>query len=68
MQWKTVIKQTQQLYSWRTISKFAFLPTKLTDGHTVWFEFYHSNQQYTYVGTREKWITAQTKIINTHQL
>ena len=31
----------------RTVKRFAFLPTRLSDTNTVvWFEFYHVEQEY----------------------
>lgn len=33
----------------RTVKRFAFLPTRLSNSDTVvWFEFYHVEQEYTY--------------------
>lgn len=38
MQWKTAKDWTNKT---RTLKEFAFLPTKLDNGKTIWFESYY---------------------------
>lgn len=44
----------------RTVKRFAFLPTRLSDSNTVvWFEFYREDQEYDlygYGGKSYAWI------------
>lgn len=45
----------------RTIKRFAFLPTPLDDGITVWLEQYYVKQGWYY--KRQGWITILTRSV-----
>lgn len=62
MRWKTPHKGEV-----RTITKFALLPRELSDGWTVWFEWYAVDQIY-YVGHDdmswyEYWVDNRTRVL-----
>jgi hypothetical protein len=75
MRWKK--KRHPNVGDIRIKTKFAFLPTKLNDGYTVWLEKYEIIEEYTvriihdhkfngepYSYDEFKWELVRTKIIN----
>lgn len=51
MRWKT---ETPKIGDIRERIKFAWTPTKLDDGHTVWLEQYHVTECY-----EDRWIRTK---------
>lgn len=59
MRWKT---EESKPGDKRIVKYFAFLPTTLTDGWTVWLESYFAEEEYTYYTSEgnSKWAIIKT--------
>ena len=58
MKWKTKIPLAPSVNTVRVISRFAWLPTDLDDGHSVWLQSYQVKQIWTKAGLAQTFKTG----------